>query len=138
MKKTILMLAVAITLANSASAINLGKLKVPGTKPTTPSSSGAVDTVTNVKTPHEEIIADIMKLLQKEYTAESTWFKTGDVQGIVKLVSAKYGKGKAASGNGHEWYVKPNGEDNCAYFAIEPYRGEERTKFWSTSNKPCE
>ena len=138
MKKTILVLAMAVTLASPVWAISLGNLKVPGGKTPSTSSSGAVDTVTNVRTPHEKIIDDIMKILGNEYTVESTWFKTGDVQGIVQLVSAKYGKGKAASGNGHEWYVQPKGESNCAFFAIEPYRGEARTKFWSTSNKPCE
>lgn len=139
MKKTIVLLTLALTLANSAFAINLGKLKVPGGKaPATSNSSGAVDTVTNVRTPHEQVIDDIMAMLKSKYEQQSTWFNTGDLSGMIKLVSAKYGKGTDKGVNGYEWYIQPKGEANCAYFQLEPYKGEARIKYMSTMNKPCE
>ena len=133
------MLAVALTVTNAASALNLGKMKLPGNS-TTPAPSGAVATQTNGKTPQEQVLDDIMAMLGKKYTQQSTWFNTGDMAGIIQVVSAKYGAGKAASSKGHEWLIKPKGDTSgyCAFFAVEPYTGEARIKYWSTSNKACD
>ncbi len=138
MKKIMVLTLVSLTLASPVWALNLGKLKVPGTSTSTPSTSSGGQTIVNNATPQQQIVNDIKALIKTQYSIEGDWVMTGDIKALESLIASKYGAGKPATNKGFEWTLKPNGDTSglCAYFKIGTPE-DTRTQYRYIVNETC-
>lgn len=138
MKKYMLLTAVVLLFTNSVLALNLGKLKVPGTSSNTTTNSANTQTITNSATPQQQIINDILAMLRAKWALEAGWVMTGDIQAIENLIASKYGASKPSTNKGYEWTLKPNGDTSgyCAFFKISTPEAS-RVQYHSIVNETC-
>jgi len=128
-----------LSLVNPVWALNLGKIKVPGTTSNTGStSSSGGQTIVNKATPQQQIVNDILALIKSKWATEAGWVMTGDIKALEALIANKYGAGKPSTNKGYEWTLKPNGDTSgyCAFFKISTPE-ETRTQYHYIVNETC-
>lgn len=138
MKKIMILTLASLVLASPVWALDLGKLKVPGTNTSSSSNSSGGQTIVNKATPQQQIVNDILALIKTKWPLEAGWVMTGDIKSLESLIAGKYGAGKPSTNKGYEWTLKPNGDTSgyCAFFKISTPE-DTRTQYRYIVNETC-